>query len=78
MVQASAYLSDPLSLMRCRVGGPVGENNFKFFIQFTGYTSLYCLHLLVVMAVYVHKQIVIEVSKKLLQIQKDQSILGKF
>lgn len=40
------------------VGGPIGENNFKFFVQFTGYTALYCLHLLVVMAIYIHKQIV--------------------
>ncbi|PVH86213.1 zf-DHHC-domain-containing protein [Cadophora sp. DSE1049] len=35
------------------VGGPVGENNMKFFIQFNAYTALYCLHLLVVMANYV-------------------------
>ncbi|KAG0650190.1 Palmitoyltransferase [Hyphodiscus hymeniophilus] len=39
-----------------RVGGPVGENNFKFFIQFNAYTALYCFHLLVVMAYYIHKQ----------------------
>jgi len=38
------------------VGGAVGENNFKFFIQFTGYTALYCIHVLVVMALYVAKQ----------------------
>ncbi|KAH7390236.1 DHHC palmitoyltransferase-domain-containing protein [Cadophora sp. MPI-SDFR-AT-0126] len=38
------------------VGGPVGENNMKFFIQFNSYTALYCLHLLVVMAIYVAKQ----------------------
>ncbi|KAF7899822.1 hypothetical protein EAF00_004158 [Botryotinia globosa] len=38
------------------VGGPIGENNFKFFIQFVGYTSLFCIHVLVVMAVYVHRQ----------------------
>jgi len=38
------------------VGGPVGENNFKFFIQFLVYAALYCLHVLVVMAVYVHRQ----------------------
>ncbi|KAL2062357.1 hypothetical protein VTL71DRAFT_6623 [Oculimacula yallundae] len=38
------------------VGGPVGENNMKFFIQFTSYTALYCLHLLVVMAIYVARQ----------------------
>ena len=39
-----------------RVGGAVGENNFKYFIQFTGYTALYCAHILVVMAIYVAKQ----------------------
>jgi palmitoyltransferase len=44
-----------------RVGGPVGENNFKFFIQFTGYTALYCTHLLVVMAIYIHRQVATEV-----------------
>ncbi|TGO89530.1 hypothetical protein BPOR_0105g00140 [Botrytis porri] len=38
------------------VGGPIGENNFKFFIQFVGYTSLFCINVLVVMAVYVHRQ----------------------
>jgi hypothetical protein len=45
----------------CRVGGPVGENNFKFFIQFNGYTALYCIYLLVVMAFYVHEQKTTEV-----------------
>ncbi|RDW62213.1 hypothetical protein BP6252_11646 [Coleophoma cylindrospora] len=39
------------------VGGPVGETNFKFFIQFTGYTALFCTHILVVMAIYLHQQI---------------------
>ncbi|KAK2624856.1 hypothetical protein QTJ16_006049 [Diplocarpon rosae] len=38
------------------VGGPVGESNMKFFIQFNFYAALYCLHLLVVMAIYVHQQ----------------------
>ncbi|KAH7312009.1 DHHC palmitoyltransferase-domain-containing protein [Rhexocercosporidium sp. MPI-PUGE-AT-0058] len=38
------------------VGGPLGENNMKFFIQFNTYTALFCLHLLVVMAIYVAKQ----------------------
>ncbi|KAE9365298.1 zf-DHHC-domain-containing protein [Stipitochalara longipes BDJ] len=38
------------------VGGAIGENNFKFFIQFTGYTALYCTHVLVVMAFYVARQ----------------------
>ncbi|KAI1001468.1 hypothetical protein K3495_g6730 [Podosphaera aphanis] len=35
------------------VGGPVGENNFKFFIQFTSYSALYCTHLFVVLTTYV-------------------------
>ncbi|KAE8454476.1 hypothetical protein EG329_000099 [Mollisiaceae sp. DMI_Dod_QoI] len=39
------------------VGGPVGESNFKFFIQYTAYTALYCLHLLVVMAFYIARQV---------------------
>ncbi|EKD14322.1 uncharacterized protein L3040_008326 [Drepanopeziza brunnea f. sp. 'multigermtubi'] len=39
------------------VGGPVGENNMKFFIQFAFYAALYCVHLLVVMSFYIHKQI---------------------
>lgn len=43
------------------VGGPVGENNFKFFIQFNGYTALYCIHILVVMAFYIRQQMVTEV-----------------
>ncbi|KAH9213829.1 DHHC palmitoyltransferase-domain-containing protein [Leptodontidium sp. 2 PMI_412] len=38
------------------VGGPLGENNIKYFIQFNTYAALYCLHLLVVMAFYVAKQ----------------------
>lgn len=43
------------------VGGPIGENNLKFFVLFTFYTALYCMHLLVVMAFYVHKQVTNEV-----------------
>ncbi|TVY48039.1 Palmitoyltransferase [Lachnellula occidentalis] len=39
------------------VGGPVGENNFNFFVQFTFWTALYCLHLIIVMAIYVHRQL---------------------
>ncbi|ESZ98362.1 hypothetical protein SBOR_1240 [Sclerotinia borealis F-4128] len=38
------------------VGGPIGENNFKFFIQFVGYTALFCINVLVVMATYIHQQ----------------------
>lgn len=47
-----------------RVGGPVGENNFKFFIQFVFYTAIYCLHLLVVMSIYVAEQKSREVRDK--------------
>ncbi|KAI6251254.1 Palmitoyltransferase pfa5 [Erysiphe necator] len=32
------------------VGGPVGESNFKFFIQFTTYGALYCTYVLIVVA----------------------------
>lgn len=28
----------------------------KFFIQFTFYTAMFCLHLLVVLAFYIHQQ----------------------
>lgn len=38
---------------RNRVGGVIGENSFKFFIQFVTYTALYCIFILVVMAVYI-------------------------
>jgi palmitoyltransferase len=43
------------------VGGPIGETNFKYFIQFNGYATLYCIHLLVVMAIYVRQQIINQV-----------------
>ncbi|RKF62443.1 Palmitoyltransferase PFA5 [Erysiphe neolycopersici] len=32
------------------VGGPVGESNFKFFIQFTSYGALYCSYVLIVVS----------------------------
>ncbi|KAG9240583.1 hypothetical protein BJ878DRAFT_483719 [Calycina marina] len=38
------------------VGGPLGENNIKYFIQFNGYTALFCAELLVIMAFYMVKQ----------------------
>ncbi|RAL68428.1 hypothetical protein DID88_007157 [Monilinia fructigena] len=38
------------------VGGPIGETNFKFFIQFVGYTALFCINVLVVMAIYIRRQ----------------------
>ncbi|KIX95002.1 uncharacterized protein Z520_09312 [Fonsecaea multimorphosa CBS 102226] len=34
------------------VGGIVSETSFKYFIQFTGWAALFCLHTLVVMAYY--------------------------
>lgn len=43
------------------VGGAIGENTFKFFIQFTSYAALYCLNILVVMAYYIHRQLVSKV-----------------
>ncbi|TVY20922.1 Palmitoyltransferase [Lachnellula arida] len=45
------------------VGGPVGENNFNFFVQFTFWTALYCLHLIIVMAIYVHRQLTVRDEK---------------
>ncbi|KAG9234111.1 DHHC palmitoyltransferase-domain-containing protein [Amylocarpus encephaloides] len=38
------------------VGGPVGETNFKFFIQFNFWTASYCLTLLIVMGVAIRRQ----------------------
>ncbi|TQS37360.1 hypothetical protein Golomagni_02169 [Golovinomyces magnicellulatus] len=37
------------------VGGPVGETNFKFFIQFTSYGALYCIYIVTVLAIIVSK-----------------------
>ncbi len=34
------------------VGGIVSETSFKFFVQFTGWAALFCLHTLVVVAYY--------------------------
>jgi palmitoyltransferase len=48
------------------VGGPIGENNFKYFIQYTFWTALYCLHLLIVMAIYIRRQISSPVSTSIL------------
>lgn len=38
-----------------RVGGVVGENSFKFFIQFVAYTALYCTFVLIVLAIKIHE-----------------------
>lgn len=40
-------------LTSSRVGGIVSETTFKFFIQFVSYGSIYCLHVLVFMAIFV-------------------------
>jgi hypothetical protein len=45
-----------------RVSGVVGENSFKFFIQFVFYTAIYCFFLLAVMANYLHEQLTTPVS----------------
>ena len=34
------------------VGGVVSETSFKFFIQFTAWTSLFCLFVLIIMAIF--------------------------
>jgi palmitoyltransferase len=34
------------------VGGIVSETSFKFFIQFTGWAAVFCLHTMIVMAYY--------------------------
>lgn len=39
------------------VGGVVGENSFKFFIQFVFYAALYCVFNVVVMAVYLARKL---------------------
>lgn len=36
------------------VGGVVGERNFKFFIQFTSYTCIYTMFILITMACLIH------------------------
>ena len=36
-----------------RVGGTVGENNIKFFVQFCFYAAVYTLFALIVMAYFV-------------------------
>jgi len=33
----------------------VGENSFKFFIQFVAYTALYCTFILIVLSIYIHE-----------------------
>ena len=40
-------------LTSSRVGGIISETSFKFFIQFVAYASIYCLHVLVFMAIFV-------------------------
>ena len=38
------------------IGGPLGESNIKYFIQFNGYTALYCAQIIVIMAIYLKQQ----------------------
>lgn len=37
----------------CRVGGVVGETSFKFFLQFTGWTAIYCIFNLVLISIVI-------------------------
>ncbi|KFY38139.1 hypothetical protein V494_04501 [Pseudogymnoascus sp. VKM F-4513 (FW-928)] len=39
------------------VGGVVGENSFKFFVQFVAYAFLYCLFVVVVTAIYLKEDL---------------------
>lgn len=45
-----------LIVIRCRVGGIVSETNFKYFVQFTFWAALYCLHVLVFVAVFLNRE----------------------
>lgn len=38
--------------MASRVGGVVSETSFKFFIQFVGWTAIYCIFNLVIAAYF--------------------------
>ncbi|KAH8594061.1 DHHC palmitoyltransferase-domain-containing protein [Bisporella sp. PMI_857] len=38
------------------VGGPLGETNYKFFLQVLGYGAIYCIQMVTVMAIYLRKQ----------------------
>lgn len=40
-----------------RVGGVVGENNFKFFVQFVTSACLFCIFLLITSAIYLAEQL---------------------
>lgn len=56
MVSLACYVPRDIQakvLTSSRVGGIVSETNFKFFLQFVSYASIYWLHVLVFMAVYV-------------------------
>jgi hypothetical protein len=44
-------------LTRNRVGGVVGENSFKFFVQFVAYAFFYCLFVVVVTAIYLSEDL---------------------
>lgn len=40
-----------------RVGGVVGENSFKFFVQFVAYAFFYCLFVVIVSAIYLSEDL---------------------
>lgn len=39
-----------------RVGGVIGETTFKFFLQFIGWTAIYCMFTFVVTAIVISEQ----------------------
>lgn len=45
-----------------RVGGVVGENSFKFFVQFVAYAFFYCLFVVIVSAIYLSEDLSTTVS----------------
>jgi len=38
------------------VGGVVGERSYKFFVQFVSYAAIYCIFIIIVMAVFFAEQ----------------------
>lgn len=40
-----------------RVGGVVGENSFKFFVQFVAYTCISCVFVATVMGIFLREQL---------------------
>lgn len=54
---ASPTLTGASKLTYSRVGGVVGENSFKFFVQFVAYAFLYCLFVVVIAAIYLSEDL---------------------